>query len=228
MDPTTGRFLSIDSWEGSPFDPPSLHKYAYAGSDTIDKKDPTGRFSMAEFGAVVAIVAVISAIAHASYTAVTGGTKSEIALSAGKGFLLGAGVAATVYAVLWGGTIAYIAGATGASLATARQVLSAFHRANINIIRLEKDLVVYRWYGGRAALMRPWWTTELYGSAAEATRNLALDPRFGNTAERMATGVIQRGTQVLIGQAAAQGVLPGLGIQVYAADPSVVRIVTAY
>ena len=43
MDPWVGRFMSLDSFEGS-LDPLSLHKYLYAGSDPVNKSDPSGLF----------------------------------------------------------------------------------------------------------------------------------------------------------------------------------------
>ncbi len=43
MDPTTGRFLSVDPLPGSPDDPASLHRYLYAGDDPVQIHDPTGQ-----------------------------------------------------------------------------------------------------------------------------------------------------------------------------------------
>lgn len=42
MNPTTGTFISMDSYQGSMFDPVSLHKYLYANSNPIKYNDPTG------------------------------------------------------------------------------------------------------------------------------------------------------------------------------------------
>jgi RHS repeat-associated protein len=41
--PTTGRFMSRDPDDGSPYDPETLHKYAYANADPVDGFDPSGR-----------------------------------------------------------------------------------------------------------------------------------------------------------------------------------------
>src|SRR5262249_41055754 len=38
-----GRFWTMDTNEGDPQAPPSLHKYLYAGADPIDRVDPSGR-----------------------------------------------------------------------------------------------------------------------------------------------------------------------------------------
>ena len=46
MDPSTGTFISMDSYPGSLYDPVSLHKYLYA--NPVKYTDPTGYFSLAE------------------------------------------------------------------------------------------------------------------------------------------------------------------------------------
>jgi RHS repeat-associated protein len=61
LDPETGRFASMDPAAGSAYDPPSLHKYAYAGSDPVNRIDPTGRFGVS-IGDMAAVGAVIGAI----------------------------------------------------------------------------------------------------------------------------------------------------------------------
>jgi RHS repeat-associated protein len=47
--PQTGRFLSRDPEDGTPYDPKSLHKYLYAGGDPVNAVDPTGRAIIAEY-----------------------------------------------------------------------------------------------------------------------------------------------------------------------------------
>ena len=41
--PETGRFMSRDPQDNSPLKPNDLHKYLYAGGDSVNVKDPTGR-----------------------------------------------------------------------------------------------------------------------------------------------------------------------------------------
>ena len=41
--PATGRFMSRDPQDNSPLKPNDLHKYLYAGGDSVNVKDPTGR-----------------------------------------------------------------------------------------------------------------------------------------------------------------------------------------
>jgi hypothetical protein len=42
MNPSTGRFISMDAYSGSIFDPMSLHKYLYASGSPTVYCDPTG------------------------------------------------------------------------------------------------------------------------------------------------------------------------------------------
>jgi RHS repeat-associated protein len=41
--PNTGRFMSRDPWSGNQFDPKTLHKYLYVGSNPVNNVDPRGR-----------------------------------------------------------------------------------------------------------------------------------------------------------------------------------------
>ncbi len=52
-DPSNGRFNRIDPFAGSSFDPQSLHKYAYAHNDPVDRVDPSGLLTLIEIQTVV-------------------------------------------------------------------------------------------------------------------------------------------------------------------------------
>jgi RHS repeat-associated protein len=41
----TGRFVSMDTYEGSVYDPESLHKYTYANNDPVNRIDPSGNMN---------------------------------------------------------------------------------------------------------------------------------------------------------------------------------------
>jgi len=43
--PQTGRFWTMDSWEGTQTDPLSLHKYLYAADDPVNRIDPSGHYA---------------------------------------------------------------------------------------------------------------------------------------------------------------------------------------
>ena len=42
MNPATGNFLRMDSYEGSIYDPDTLHKYLYANGNPVTYSDPSG------------------------------------------------------------------------------------------------------------------------------------------------------------------------------------------
>jgi hypothetical protein len=154
-----------------------------------------------------------------------GGTKSQIAKAGAVAFLQGAAVAATIYGVIWGAALVSIAGASGVTIAAAQRIQQYSEGGKVYIVKLEQNLPASRWWGGKAGEIGPWWTTEVFGSSAEAISRLALRPEWGNTAARMSTGVIPAGTTVIMSYAARAGPLLGGGIQVYLADPNVVNLV---
>ena len=50
MDPSTGTFISMDSYPGSLNDPVSLHKYLYANANPVMYTDPSGYMSLFDTG----------------------------------------------------------------------------------------------------------------------------------------------------------------------------------
>ena len=48
MDPSTGTFISMDSYQGSIYDPVTLHKYLYANANPVMYTDPSGYSSLKE------------------------------------------------------------------------------------------------------------------------------------------------------------------------------------
>jgi RHS repeat-associated protein len=46
MDPSTGRFMGMDPWEGFISEPTTLHRYSYAAAAPTDNVDPTGEESL--------------------------------------------------------------------------------------------------------------------------------------------------------------------------------------
>ncbi|MEA2203723.1 MAG: hypothetical protein QOE77_499 [Blastocatellia bacterium] len=48
LNPAAGRFWTMDSFEGSPHDPQSLHKYSYAQNNPTNLIDPSGQVSAME------------------------------------------------------------------------------------------------------------------------------------------------------------------------------------
>lgn len=62
LDPSVGRFGSMDPFAGSTGDPISLHKYLYAAGSPADRVDPTGLFSTAELSIANSIRGIITEI----------------------------------------------------------------------------------------------------------------------------------------------------------------------
>lgn len=62
MDPSTGTFISMDSYQGSLYDPVSLHKYLYANANPVMYTDPSGYFSLAECSVVSSIQSTLNSM----------------------------------------------------------------------------------------------------------------------------------------------------------------------
>ena len=62
LNPNTGRFWTMDTYEGSQSDPLSLHKYLYAHADPVNNTDPTGMFTLSEINIVGAIQSTLQTI----------------------------------------------------------------------------------------------------------------------------------------------------------------------
>jgi len=56
LNPQSGRFWTMDTFEGQQFDPPSLHKYLYVHADPVNKADPSGNLEL--LPAVLMVVAL--------------------------------------------------------------------------------------------------------------------------------------------------------------------------
>jgi RHS repeat-associated protein len=109
----TGRFISMDSYEGSSVDAQSLHKYSYVENNPVSKIDPSGNTSTQELNSVQAGFGTIRNISYAQplatkaamplaafeSTALSATTGTAIVTTVGTGFTLSQSVAATAFAV---------------------------------------------------------------------------------------------------------------------------------
>jgi RHS repeat-associated protein len=112
MDPSTGRFIGMDPFEGLEFEPPTLHKYLYGAADPVNRIDPSGEFTTVQVAVTVgALFATVSLISSLQQGAGPTETFVNAGLSFASGFLL-------VYAATY-----------GVSVAAARSVLVAALRA---------------------------------------------------------------------------------------------------
>lgn len=66
--PENGRFTSVDPYGGNASAPTSLHKYLYGNASPVNMKDPSGKFSMGECMASIAIISVLATISSCSYS----------------------------------------------------------------------------------------------------------------------------------------------------------------
>ena len=55
MNPAMGNFISMDSYQGSIYDPVSLHKYLNANANPVMYTDPRGYFAIAESSIAISI-----------------------------------------------------------------------------------------------------------------------------------------------------------------------------
>ena len=60
MDPSTGTFISMDSYQGSLYDPVSLHKYLYANANPVKYTDPTGYYSLVDMSVGMAGTSILA------------------------------------------------------------------------------------------------------------------------------------------------------------------------
>src|SRR5437867_9941880 len=78
MNPNTGRFWTMDSYDGEEEEPKSLHKYAYGQGDAVNSVDPSGH----EVEALLAAVS-ITGILMAQISPVAGqATRAAVPLPA--------------------------------------------------------------------------------------------------------------------------------------------------
>ncbi len=72
MDPSTGRFSTLDPYAGNPRDPQGLHKYLYTPNDPINFVDPSGMFSIGNLAATIFGVGTVLGMAYGMVNAGVG------------------------------------------------------------------------------------------------------------------------------------------------------------
>ena len=88
-------------------------------------------------------------------------------------------------------------------------------------ITLTEDTIFYRVYGGAAKKVRSFMSRTLQYGGLQSQLDLALDPKWGNTAQYITQVIVPKGTVIFEGTAAPQvinggtGILPGGGNQIF-------------
>jgi RHS repeat-associated protein len=75
LNPSPGRFWSMDSYEGGSYDPGSLHKYSYTRNSPTNLIDPSGHFSL---GDTLNTSVLIGTISGFTLGLVTGGIEGAV------------------------------------------------------------------------------------------------------------------------------------------------------
>jgi RHS repeat-associated protein len=79
MQPGTGRFWTMDDYEGRTGEPLSLHKYLYAANSPVDLQDPSGRaISLKSMMFALNVISVVVNLGSASYHFYAGYTATNL------------------------------------------------------------------------------------------------------------------------------------------------------
>ncbi len=66
LNTSTGRFWTMDSFEGDPQSPVSLHRYLYAAADPVNQTDPSGKETLVGLSQATALVLGLAALSVAA------------------------------------------------------------------------------------------------------------------------------------------------------------------
>ena len=64
---STGRFHTMDTFEGRSQDPITLHKYLYANANPVNGIDPSGKFTLSQTAVVGGIIGLLSSMANVAF-----------------------------------------------------------------------------------------------------------------------------------------------------------------
>jgi len=87
MNPETGSFISLDTYQGNAYDPASLHKYNYAQNNPQMYKDPSGHSAMSIGEAVSCMT--ISSIVAVTYINIAKSLQNRVGHVSVKGLVTG-------------------------------------------------------------------------------------------------------------------------------------------
>ncbi len=94
-------------------------------------------------------------------------------------------------------------------------VAATFRGGSYTARVLDEPVELYRVYGGKAGELGSYWTRVKPSGPLQSRMDLALDPAWGNTAEKVTTIRVPAGTRIFEGAAERQGNLLGGGNQIF-------------
>jgi RHS repeat-associated protein len=111
--PNTGRFWTLDTFEGSQTDPLSLHKYLYCSANPVNRFDPTGHDG--DFGSLLTSVGIQTSLQGLRLTGIS--IAKRVAINSLYGAIIG-GAAGEWDSILGGGDPwqGFVNGAQGGAL----------------------------------------------------------------------------------------------------------------
>ena len=232
MDPSIGRFLTGDIYEGQNPDPASLHKYLYANADPVNLLDPSGRMSMGEIMTTVAVASMFSAtIANApgpmdrTYAGDVIGADVMVNIVGGQllgryligpaiGYL-GQGVSYATQGVsrLMRPRLSAPTSTVAGGQVLPKSVLESFEGGMFVGGEATAKIVVYRAEGGTSGNFGRFYGTAKPFSSLEA-EEMSNIFKWGNTADRLVTYEIPVGARIFRGKVAG-----GADEQIFIRDP---------
>ena len=198
MNPNTGRFWTKDSFEGSIFDPPSLHKYTYCANNPVNCTDPSGHENIISVSFASFVTATLTTINYGRLVLVTTRARAIATLVSGI-----AAFNDKIRATFLNGVAEKI-------------VLET----DLLVVRvIDKIGGVTAGSTTASSIGSSYFTTTTITSSAQAQRLLALDPNF-NRANFIVSAIIPRGTTIYQGIAAPLKGNPGGAVQIFVEDIS--------
>ena len=140
MNPNTGRFWSMDSFEGTDEDPYSLHKYLYAHADPVNNIDPSGQLTTTELIVVTGVALNIAFLAADS---------ASLAKNQASGNLRGVATDSVSVAIDMALLTIPFTGAGGAVVRSSKGVI----QMAVASAESAKNNIRLAWYGIRSAMM---------------------------------------------------------------------------
>jgi len=223
-DPVLGRFLSPDPVVQSPHDTQGFNRYAYVRNNPLRYVDPSGFcFEGAASGASDEDASCIEEVfVEASRLIAEWPYWNELSFLIGTGLALIEPTPAGEF--MLAGSLLGLSGRAVVASTTfgpinpgplAAGVAASFRGGKYTQVVYADAVRLYRVYGGRSSQLGSFWTTSPPTGALRSRIELALNPRWGNSASQIARIDVPAGTTMYEGFAAAQGPLVGGGKQVF-------------